>query len=511
MAHAPIDLGRHPVFDEVRQTTTLVVRLGVKRKKGDDEYPEEVDYFVLKPEDGATPEIIEAYGPRPKELRLMLLHPAPERDRPRPTDALVLQINNTAWSWNSGLLCKGTGADEHKPGRFVSTERAFAERVLMDTGAQVQENDDGTYGGPCFGLACRKYRHMVERKVEERGRAKRTLVLAPIPFGDGKRDADAPCKLTILFKAALLHPTDPDPGHILALVQIASGSINTIKDVLYGFDMIGDHTAQRPGQRGRTHKIPFWLMRKPTTTTKVARRQHWTLAIRPTPTEWKRYAEIPEEDLYLPPRMIAELMEQRESLRAYRDVIPRPLELAAHAGADLNEIERRVHASHVPQGDASPGVVTDRDEALRETAAGQQQAEPAEGPTFVPDPELDRVLSDTERAALKAAVGVEPTDPQDPQSPSKPETLKHLHRWVHEYDRQHGFKTGKLSALTVRHDRWIRAQLAPTPVTTEDDDDLPQRPADAATGGVDATTDRGPVQDGLWREAPGDENVPGLT
>jgi hypothetical protein len=344
------------------------------------------------------------------------------------------------------------------------------------------------------------------------------MVLAPVPFADPERDPDAPCKLTILFRAALLHPTDPDPGHILAVAQIASGSIHTIRGLLNGLSQIRDYTRQSPHDPGRTEKIPFWLTRKRTTTTGgPARAVHYTLAVRMTPTEWARYARIRVEEMFLPPQVIAEEMTRREALNAFRDLIPRQLELDAPRGADLAEIERKTHASHgtpVPQAAAS-SITTDRDEALAEASDRPPEAEgegETETPTFEPDPELDRTLSIPERLALKQAVGVKPLNEDDPDGESDPESLRTLYRIIKLFDAVHHVATPRLSALTVRHDRWIRAQVAPPTPGAEDDQDIPETPAEPAPDGPDArppaataTPAEAPaVVEALWSEHPAD-------
>jgi len=478
MAVPDYGLGRHPIFDDVRLTTTVKIRLGVKKTKGDTEYPSEVDYFVLKEDDGATADMRKLYGEAPKSLRMMLPFEAPRVGEPSDADDLVLSIYNTAWGWNSGLLCKGTGKSKHEPGLAQATDKDFAARIASLTKAKVTEVD-GRYQIPCLGVDCPKYRNMVEIQKQKDGRLQRALVMAP------GHDPDAPCKLTILFKALLLHPTDPDPANILGVAEIASGSINTIRDVVSGFQLMREFTKTLEHPRGRTALIPFQLIRKITTTTKVARRAHFTLAILPTPKEWQKYARIPTRQMFLPPETIAELRQLREaeiSLDSVRDIIPRPLELAAHEGADLVEIERQAHEK-APAAPASGPVVpqgtVDREEAVRAApaaAAAEEESkteEPAAGPV---EAEMTRILTEAERLALKDLLGGR-VDPDDETSPSKPETLERLYYWIREFDREHGTDTKRMSQMTVHHDLWIRSRVEAEAAANQHEDDR-EIPAD---------------------------------
>lgn len=452
---------RHPLYDSFRLTTTIKVRLGVKRKKGDDEYPQEVDYFVLKPEDGATQDILSVYGDKPKSLRMMLTTEAPRPHEPSPEDRLVLDISNTAWGWNSGLLCRGTGASQDEPGDAIATDERFAQRIAGIVGAKVEKAPHG-YKIPCYGQDCPKYRHKIEIPDPNNAR-KRQLVFAPTPWG--QRDPDAPCGLSIVFKALLLHPTDPDPSNILGIAEIASSSINTIRDLVGGFAVMRRLTASPLNPQGRTVGIPFEVIRKPTTTTKVARRTHFTLAIQTTPKVWQRYARIPLSNLFLGLETMAEikqLLSAEADLASVQDIIPRPLELAAHASDDLSAIEERTRASHgkplVPQSAA--------------TTDGEEAVESAVQPESV-DPEDDMQLGPQQIAELKDLCGGR-EDPDDPQSKALPGVLAKFYSFVHQADREMGREpTRRMSDLRYAHYKWIKAHVEPSaqPGSEEDDDD----------------------------------------
>lgn len=447
MPNASTSLGRHPIYDTgTRLTTTVTVRLGVKNRsdRTGKEYPREVDYFVLNEEDGLTDEIRDAYSEQggklaPKELTCMVPFEPPVPGHPDPRDDYTVSIYNTAWGWKSGLLCKGTGADLANPGRAESSDETFAKRIAAANpkGDQAWQAENGRWQIQCLGKDCVKYRLMTEQEV-------------PTPDGNGTRiavnldpskDPEAPCKLTVLFKALLLRPPAPgqevDPGDVLGVIQIASGSINTIRDVLSGFALMREVTG------GRAAMIPFTLTRKATTTTKGARSKHYTLAIKVESRRWQKFSRIPERSMFLPPKeldALKELAEHEVALDTVRDIIPRPLELEAARGTE-GDVAESLHP-RVPQG----GTVVENNF-------------PEDQPVTAPSGESDdRRLAQAEIAELKDLLGGR-TDPDNIFSAGVPGVSEKLRALIKQAAEEFGEQPPRLADLSVRYRDWIKARV----------------------------------------------------
>jgi hypothetical protein len=116
----------------------------------------------------------------------------------------------------------------------------------------------------------------------------------------------------------------------------------------------------------------------------------------------------------------------------------------------------------VPQGNGT----TDPDEAAAAALKPGQATPEPEGPSYEPDPALDRTLSRPELNALKDLLGGR-VDPDDEQSAATEEARQKLYGMVARFNAEHHAGFRRLSDLTVRVDRWIRAQVGEPPA--EDD------------------------------------------
>jgi hypothetical protein len=419
------------------------IRLGEKVvREGKRPYPREVDYFVLKAEDGITEEVIRLYGPKPKELRMMLPFEYDARD-PQTDDEIVWNVWNRAYGSNAGLRCKGSGQNDELPGAAETSDEKWAVRIAEATRVPAKQLPNGRWQVQCRGTACPKYSLTTEKGEKAPG-----------------HDPDAACRRLFILRAFLLHPTrfhdrrradgTPNPDYLrtLGIVEIASGSINTMTDVQSGFEML------RPWTRSRTAAIPFSLVRKPTFTYFGGKKLHWPLQVTFDSAEAAWAGARDAQMVYLN-------MEEAEELRAIhgavdfdtvRDLVPtnqrgRPLTLEAAVKA-----EQAVDAGSADPEPEAP--VADREEVAGEV------------PTLSEE-ELDRPLIAAEREELKALAG-ERSDPDDPSSPWTPATLARVRELALAAHAKLGTDPGPegrraLSNLLVRHAIWVKSRLAGEP------------------------------------------------
>lgn len=435
---------RHPLLDRPALTPTLTVRLGVKRQSGNRDFPKEVDYFVLKPEDGATDEVRQLYGEAPKSLWVMLPYEAPIPGNPQPEDDLSVSVYNMAWGWNAGLLCKGTGKDRHQPGWAETDNEAFANRIAQVIQARVEQSPEtGRYRIPCLGQDCPKYLQKVVTRKQGGGWDDQ---LAP------GHDPDAMCRLQVRFEALLLDPAVErnlsEPPRILAVMKMASGSINSVRGLIDGLSLMRAMTVV-PGAypQGRTAMLPLKLIRKNTSTTHGVRAMHFTLAIEPTPSVWHRWLRVRPSGMFLAP---AQLQEIRQLLAAeisfdeVQDIVPRPA-LEQHNPL-REEVQGRGPA--VPQGRADP------DDAIAD-------AETPPPPEPVGEEPPDEPATPAQIRALKDLLGGR-EDPDDPQSPATPETNANVRRWLAQWYQTFGVQPPerfRYRDITARQVQWITERV----------------------------------------------------
>lgn len=496
---AELTAHRHPLLDESGIHAAANARLGERGKndKGT-EYPKETDHFVLKEEDGFSPAAIRAYGgnggiARPKHLFVMLAAEAPYPGRRFDDDDLAFQVRNLAFSFH-GLICQGTGGDKGSAGVAICKEDAFAKVITDRIQAQPQRLDDGRLSFPCLGLDCPQFRRMVPVRKDVGGKAKTVDEPAPghLP--------GAPCKLMVRFKFLLLDPStwDTQPGNILATAQIVSGSIRTILGLRDDLHAIRRHTfhpkfgLQLPdGPQGRTAWIPFIVERLPKKGVRGGGvSTHFPLSVRPTPTVWGKWSRVPREIMFLDPATLHELealyaADREISLEAARDIVPRPAELLASSTTDFAELDDEVHGRRpvsVPQGTVPTGAGATPDEAVNAAANGPE-----------PDPELDQQVDKGMLRELKQLLGADLPggafeNPDEPDLTTKPEVTERLRAQLRAYAVAHnttlpsGFR---ISNMTVRMYRWIKATLTPAAEqAAADDDDRVTDPDDEPIDGV---------------------------
>src|SRR5215471_7266246 len=147
------DMPRHPIYDEPGLTSTLRVRLG-ERKTHDrtgNVYPVETDHFLLLAEDGATDDILQAYGGgRPTVLYCMLASAAPWPGRPDKDDGRSLLVHNMNYG-TTGLYCQGTGGSAAEPGQAICYHEPLAHSIAKAIGGAPRRQDDGTHLIVCRG------------------------------------------------------------------------------------------------------------------------------------------------------------------------------------------------------------------------------------------------------------------------------------------------------------------------------------------------------------------------
>jgi hypothetical protein len=444
---------RHPAYDRVTLAPTVIARLGTKKKSSDNkEYPDEAETFILSRQDGATDEILEAYGgPEPRALKVMSPVPLPKPGEARDTDSLTLRISNEFWTWR-GLRCQGTGGDASSPQFAEASELDFA-RTIADherVKGAVEHLPNGRFRIPCLGLDCPQYYRTVakEKGTDNRGKPKIVADLAPghIP--------GAGCKLIGQVKLLLLDPRQgKGPSDILGIVQITTSSINSIRDLVSGFELIRGAT-RVDGEGGRTQLIPFTIIRKPTWTMKVARRAHFTLAVLPEGRAWQYYAAIPPGKIFLPDEAIQRLHEVREqqmALDAVSEVIQRPAQLDPHIPVD--EAEKIAHGE--PSSYATSYSFSSGMEMLGEETEG---ATAPENGTNGEDPG-DRGLSAAEIAELKDLCGGR-EDPENDKSAALPGVMDRLRDMLRRAQNEGGLAAAsKFDELTLDHLRWVRAHI----------------------------------------------------
>lgn len=420
----------HGLSDRRRLPRQCKIRLGVKKTNQDGrEYPTETDYFVIRAEDGATPEILELYSGQPKALKLMLPFAVDAVD-PATHEEIIWNVNNRAYG-SGGLKCKGTGLSDDVPGVAQSSSREWAERIAEVTNQQSSQLPNGRWSLRCLGRDCPKY-HVTD---ESGG-------LVEGHDGKGAPAGAAACRALAIMRAFLLHPTDdenaPEYCRYLGVVELASGSRNTMIDVRSSLEIMAWSTG------GRTAGVPFVLIRRPmyTVTPGGGKKLHFPCSILPTPDEWQRWATIPEEQVLLS-------RDHREELRAItaggidadtvRDLIPR-------IDAPAPRLTQGTSVGPVPANAVAPSA------ASAAAGAGETALTPAQ--------------RDELKAAIAGAHGLVARDDDGQWTTDVVQRLQALALAAHAHL---GTDAGQrpVSGLQLRHAVWMRMELARGAQSTE--------------------------------------------
>ncbi len=419
--------------DQRRLPRSMKIRLGVRTKNAQGaEYPKETDFFVIRQEDFASPdiftEVIAAYGQQPKQLKMLLPF---EVDAVNPIDGDELVYNqfNRAYGLGHGLRCKGNGGSDAQPGTAETNDADWAKRIAKDTGVPAEVLGNGRYQLKCLGRDCCKYS-------------------APGHDGKDTPGGAAACKQMLVFRAFLLHPTEdpqsPDYCRPFGIAELASGSYNTMVDIRSGLEML------RPFAK-RTAAVPFWLVRHPRTTNHDGKRQvHYTCMVIWSAKEVQAAGLTSPSEVFLPAALRKELKALGEpDFDSVRDLLP----------ATNGYLE----SPPTPSVEVVAATASDRDEvvaAAEAVADGQDEVEPLPA---VDEAAEERQLTQAERDELKALCGPR-QDQEDPKSPFKPEAIARLQELAQHAHAALGTAPaageGLLSSLQVRHSRWIVEQLA---------------------------------------------------
>src|ERR1700730_2265337 len=129
---------------------------GAKRQ-----FPKEVRFFWLDVKNGVPQAAIDAYGPEPTALRMMLPFEMEAVD-PHTGDQLVVNEYMRAYRGNGLLACKGTGGSTEYKGTAETTREDWAHRLEEVTGDEAVLLPNGRWRVTCWGLACPKYLEMVD-------------------------------------------------------------------------------------------------------------------------------------------------------------------------------------------------------------------------------------------------------------------------------------------------------------------------------------------------------------
>ena len=421
--------------DRRRLPRMMRIRLGERREgRSGGTFPRETDYFVIKAEDGATPEVMSLYAGQPKRLRLMLPFEVDSLD-PHSGDELVWNLNNRAYGRNVGLRCKGSGLSTEFPGTAETSDADWARRIAEVTREEAEPMANGRWRVRCLGSDCPKYWRTDD--------ADRRARLVP------GHDEDAACRAVAILRAFLLHPQadprSPDYCRVLGVIEIASGSRNTMIDVRSSFDLMRGFTG------GRTAGVPFTLIRKPTQTFGGAGRQlHFPCAVEPAPEEWQRFGNTPLDQVFLSPADRASLRNLEGGaveLDSVRDLVPAAstprLVGPERSGPRMSAPRSAVDGGDDPCGPAVGAAVEE---------AGLEQED---------DTGATRQLVAAERDELKALLG-EREDPDDSASPWTAATMRRLQELAAEAHAQFGTDPAgrPVSSLQVRHARWMRSRIA---------------------------------------------------
>lgn len=430
--------------DQRRLTRDFKVRLGVRKTNaGGTEYPTETDYFVLKE---APDEVKELYRSEPKSLRIMLGF---EWNQQSPSgDDLVFSLYNRAYGASRGLKCRGTGRSAEFFGTARTSDEKWAARIEQATGF-APDKFESMSGDPmwtvrCFGRDCPKFLHKV-RAPDPQNPARQIDVLAP------HHDADASCNDTAILRCFLLHPsTDPDSDDyckVLGVMELATGSINSIIDLQSGFDLLKPYTG------GRTAGIPMTLIRKPTTTFRPVRQVHYTCAIHIDHAEAQRWSAVPLQEVFLSETQRA-LLKQLQSqplgltVDSVRDLLPGRLIGAVDGGATGQAV------------DPLPATGADIPADPPETGSDRPVAPPT-------DPMDSPLLVAAQLDELKGLAGG-PEDPEKPydrfNNPWKKATLDRLRAAIVAMREDLGIEEPMtLSELRIVHYDWLKARLKVLP------------------------------------------------
>lgn len=402
-------------------------------------YPTETDYFVL---DEAPEDVQKVYGKQPKALRVMLYQEWDARNRDG--DELVFNLNNRAYGAQRGLKCKGHGYSAEQPDFAVTSEEAWAVRIEQATGQAAEPlpstSGDKRYRVRCWGRDCPKYLHLTDQPdPEDPSRTKQ--LLAP------GHDGDASCKAVAILRCVLLHPsTNPDDREHyckwLGIMELATGSVNSIKDLQSDFDLKVGPLA------GRTAGVPLTLVRKPTTTYRGVKSVHWTCALRFDVREIQRWGMIPLSEAFTSDA-------QRETIKRLNAT---PLGLTVDSVAGLlpdhlvpEDLRGATEANLTPATDPS------RDPAGGVLASQGSQAPPSEPGPFLVRAQLDELK--------QAAGGLEdPNRPWNPQTnPWRQSSLDRLKAAIVAMNAETGSEVKKFSELRLEHHDWLRERLRSLP------------------------------------------------
>jgi hypothetical protein len=468
--------------------------------------PSEHDHFALTPEDGVPEEVIELYGRTSKQLRIMLPeefdHVPEGRD-----EEMVMSAYDRAYKSSEGLVCRGTGSSRMKPGVAWTTDEEWAKRISEVTRVAPEELADGRIQIRCLGRNCPKWFRLEKGEDGKMRRAPGT-------------DRDSACRSTLVFRFYVIHPTtdweSPDYCRVLGGAQIASSSVNTIRDLHNGMRQVLRHTKHPRHPEGRTRAIPLTLIRKitPTQGGGVGRVRHFTLQILPTVPEWERasrlhpdavWISVPqrreimralqEADEYVvvrdlldgmthERRLIGQAVEgattdegEPEPTSAVRqtivDVRP-PMEAGAAAPSpqlrDAASVEGRASGASVPRrpvGDHAPEEDDSGEGGSPTWELTQEQYEARVGPEGLTDEQLTRRLSKAEREVVKGHLAERMG--RDPQDQGVLFELQRLIKAAHEAMGTAPPEGLTVSSMTVAIELWIRANL-PAPRAAELED-----------------------------------------
>jgi len=401
-------------------------------------YPTETDYFVL---DEAPEDVQEIYGHEPKALRMMLYQ---EWDaKTRDGDELVFNLNNRAYGSQRGLKCKGHGYSAESPDYAVTTEEAWAVRIERATGQAAEPlpstSGQARYRVRCWGRDCPKYLHLTEQPDPQDPSKTKQMLAAD-------HDPDASCKAVAILRAVLLHPAT-DPSHPdyckwLGIMELATGSVNSIKDLQSDFDLKVASLA------GRTAGVPLTLVRKATTTYRGVKSVHWTCALRFDVREVQRWAAIPLSEVFLSEP-------QRETLKRLN---------ASPLGLTVDSVAGLLPEHLVPEDLRGPRTAKAAvgDQESREPAEGRSAEPGLPGEPSEPGPFLVRAQLDELK---ELAGGLE--DPGRPFSsvanPWRGEALERLRAAIRAMNAETGSEVSKFAELRVEHADWLRERLRGLP------------------------------------------------
>jgi hypothetical protein len=462
-----------------------------------DKRPSEHDHFALTAEDGATPEMLQLWGRTPKQLRI-LLHEEFDYLPPGRDEEPVMSAYNRAYQGAAGLVCRGTGNDRTKPGIAWTRNEEWATRISAVTRSQPEYLPDGRIQIVCPGRGCPKWFRLERGEDGKMRRAPGT-------------DRDSACRHTLVFRFYLVHTCldfdSPDYLRILGGAQLASSSVNTIRDLFTGMREVLRHTRHpKWGPEGRTRAIPLTLIRKRTWTGGggVGRVPHWTIQILPTIPEWERAALMPPDAVFI------SVPQRAEILRALREADEYVVVRDLVAGMDSERRKIGMPAAQETPDDDDGDVETTQGarrrilDFLRDTRVpepeAQSEAAAATEPPAVPtesvrwelsedhyeqrvaeltDEQLARRLSKGEREVIKAHLAERMG--RDPKDTAVVLELQQLIKAAHAALGTAPPEGLTVSSMTVGIELWIRAHL-PRPQTAEPEDEPVEAEAESDDG-----------------------------